>query len=65
MKSNWTKPSNGQELGKNWCLSVPYHDIDFIEEAKAVAKLRGCKSVSQYVRTVVWEDIREAKKILT
>ena len=30
-------PSDAYEVGKNWCISVPYHDLRIIEEAKVLA----------------------------
>ena len=57
-------PSDAYEVGKNWCISVPYHDLRIIEEAKVLAKKRNCKSVAQLVRKVVWKEIRKEKELL-
>ena len=40
-------PSDAYEVGKNWCISVPFHELKLIEEAKVLAKKRNCKSVAQ------------------
>ena len=58
-------PSDAYEVGKNWCISVPYHDLRIIEEARILAKKRNCKSVAQLVRKVVWNEIHQAKKLQT
>tara|TARA_Y100000992_G_C20992920_1_gene362804 strand:- start:237 stop:446 length:210 start_codon:yes stop_codon:yes gene_type:complete len=62
-RNNWYY-EDPSELGKNWCLSVPYHDLKLIEETKDMAKKRNCKSVSQYIREVVRNDIRSFKKTM-
>ena len=62
MKNNWYEdPSDAYEVGKNWCISVPFHELKLIEEAKVLAKKRNCKSVAQLVRKVVWNEIHEEK----
>jgi hypothetical protein len=58
-------PIDAYEVGKNWCISVPYHDLRIIEEAKVLAKKRNCKSVAQLVRKVVWNEIHQEKKFQT
>ena len=58
-------PSDAYEVGKNWCISVPYHDLRIIEEAKVLAKKRNCKSVAQLVRKVVWNEIQLEKELQT
>ena len=58
-------PSDAYEVGKNWCISVPFHELKLIEEAKVLAKKRNCKSVAQLVRKVVWNEIHQAKKLQT
>ena len=58
-------PSDAYEVGKNWCISVPYHELKLIEEAKVLAKKRNCKSVAQLVRKVVWNEIHQEKKLQT
>ena len=65
-RNNWyyDDPTDAQELGKNWCVSVPYHDLRIIEATREMAKHKNCKSVSQYVRRVIWDDIRANKKEL-
>ena len=57
-------PSDAYEVGKNWCISVPFHELKLIEEAKVLAKKRNCKSVAQLVRKVVWKEIRKEKELL-
>ena len=52
-------PSDAYEVGKNWCISVPFHELKLIEEAKVLAKKRNCKSVAQLVR------IHQEKKFQT
>ena len=56
-------PSDAYEVGKNWCISVPFHELKLIEEAKVLAKKRNCKSVAQLVRKVVWNEIQLEKKL--
>ena len=58
-------PNDAYEVGKNWCISVPFHELKLIEEAKVLAKKRNCKSVAQLVRKVVWNEIHQAKKLQT
>ena len=45
---NWyyDDPTDAQELGKNWCVSVPYHDLRIIEATRQMAKHKNCKSIS-------------------
>ena len=57
-------PNDAYEVGKNWCISVPFHELKLIEEAKVLAKKRNCKSVAQLVRKVVWKEIRKEKELL-
>ena len=33
-------PSEAYEVGKNWCVSIPYHELDLIEDVKELAKVR-------------------------
>ena len=56
-------PSDAYEVGKNWCISVPFHELKLIEEAKVLAKKRNCKSVAQLVRKVVWNEIQLEKEL--
>ena len=58
-------PSDAYEVGKNWCISVPFHELKLIEEAKVLAKKRNCKSVAQLVRKVMWKEIYQEKKLQT
>ena len=58
-------PSDAYEVGKNWCISVPYHDLRIIEEAKVLAKKRNCKSVAQLVRKVGCNEIQLEKELQT
>ena len=63
-KNEWYQdPSDAYEVGKNWCISVPYHDLRIIEEARVLAKKRNCKSVAQLVRKVVWNEIQLEKEL--
>ena len=65
-KNEWYQdPSDAYEVGKNWCISVPYHDLRIIEEARVLAKKRNCKSVAQLVRKVVWNEIQLEKELQT
>ena len=65
-KTKWyQEPSDAYEVGKNWCISVPFHELKLIEEAKVLAKKRNCKSVAQLVRKVVWNEIHQEKKLQT
>ena len=52
-------PSDAYEVGKNWCISVPFHELKLIEEAKK----RNCKSVAQFVRKVIWNEIQLEKEL--
>ena len=62
--NNWYQdPNDAYEVGKNWCISVPFHELKLIEEAKVLAKKRNCKSVAQLVRKVVWNEIQLEKKL--
>ena len=61
----YVDPSDAYEVGKNWCISVPYHELKLIEEAKVLAKKRNCMSVAQLVRKVVWNEIHQEKKLQT
>ena len=54
-------PSDAYEVGKNWCISVPFHELELIDEARVLAKKRNCKSVAQLVRKVVWNEIRQVQ----
>ena len=58
-------PNDAYEVGKNWCISVPFHKLKLIEEPKVLAKKRNCKSVAQLVRKVVWNEIHQEKKLQT
>ena len=62
---SYQDPSDAYEVGKNWCISVPFHELKLIEEAKVLAKKRNCKSVAQLVRKVVWNEIHQEKKLQT
>ena len=63
-KNEWYQdPSDAYEVGKNWCISVPYHNLRIIEEARVLAKKRNCKSVAQLVRKVVWNEIQLEKEL--
>tara|TARA_A100001011_G_C13955589_1_gene693072 strand:+ start:201 stop:419 length:219 start_codon:yes stop_codon:yes gene_type:complete len=65
-KNEWYQdPSDSYEVGKNWCISVPYHDLRIIEEARVLAKKRNCKSVAQLVRKVIWNEIQLEKELQT
>ena len=57
-------PSDAYEVGKNWCISVPYHELKLMEEARKLAKRKNCKSVAQLVRKVMWKEIRKEKELL-
>ena len=64
-RNNWYEdPSDAYEVGKNWCISVPYNELRLMDEAKKLAKKRNCKSVAQLVRRVVWDEVYESKKEL-
>ncbi len=53
--NNWYQdPNDAYEVGKNWCISVPFHELKLIEEAMVLAKKRNFKSVAKLVRKVVW-----------
>ena len=56
-------PNDAYEVGKNWCISVPFHELKLIEEAKVLAKKRNCKSVAQLVRKVIWNEIQLEKEL--
>ena len=64
-KKWYQDPNDAYEVGKNWCISVPFHELKLIEEAKVLAKKRNCKSVAQLVRKVVWNEIHQEKKLQT
>ena len=57
-------PSEAQELGKNWCVSVPYHELWLMEDTKMLAKASNSKSTAQYIRNVLKRDIRQNRRIL-
>ena len=59
----YQNPSDAYEVGKNWCISVPFHELKLIEEAKVLAKKRNCKSVAQLVRKVIWNEIQLEKEL--
>ena len=58
-------PNDAYEVGKNWCISVPFHELELIDEARVLAKKRNCKSVAQLVRKVVWNEIHQEKQLQT
>ena len=63
-RNDWYKdPSDAYEVGKNWCISVPYHDLKIMDEARNLAKKRNCKSVAQLVRKVVQNEIQLEKEL--
>ena len=34
-RNDWYEdPSDAYEVGKNWCISVPYHELKLMEEAR-------------------------------
>ena len=57
-------PSEAQELGKNWCVAVPYHELWLMEVTQRFAKASNRKSKSQYIRNVLKRDIRQNRRIL-
>ena len=57
-------PSEAQELGKNWSVSVPYHELWLMEDTKKLAKASNSKSTAQYIRNVLKRDIRQNRRIL-
>ena len=57
-------PSEAQELGNNWCVSVPYHELWLMEDTQRLAKASNSKSTSQYIRNVLKRDIRQNRRIL-
>ena len=64
-RNDWYKdPSDAYEVGKNWCISVPYHDLKIMDEARNLAKKKNCKSVAQFVRKVIWEEIYKNKELV-
>ena len=64
-RNDWYEdPSDAYEVGKNWCISVPYNELRLMDEAKKLAKARNCKSVAQLVRRVVWDEVYKSKKEL-
>tara|TARA_Y200000002_G_scaffold377277_1_gene382613 strand:+ start:6417 stop:6635 length:219 start_codon:yes stop_codon:yes gene_type:complete len=64
-RNDWYEdPSDAYEVGKNWCISVPYNELRLMDEAKKLAKKRNCKSVAQLVRRVVWDEVYKSKKEL-
>ena len=62
---SYQDPSDAYEVGKNSGISVPFHELKLIEEAKVLAKKRNCKSVAQLVRKVMWNEIHQEKKLQT
>ena len=64
-RNDWYEdPSEAQELGKNWCVSVPYHELWLMEDTKKLAKASNSKSTAQYIRNVLKRDIRQNRRIL-
>tara|TARA_B100000212_G_C27256674_1_gene482601 strand:+ start:487 stop:705 length:219 start_codon:yes stop_codon:yes gene_type:complete len=64
-RNDWYKdPSDAYEVGKNWCISVPYHDLKIMDEARNLAKKKNCKSVAQFVRKVIWKEIYKNKELV-
>ena len=64
-RNDWYKdPSDAYEVGKNWCISVPYHDLKIMDEARNLAKKKNCKSVAQFVRKVIWKEIYKNKEFV-
>ena len=64
-RKDWYKdPSDAYEVGKNWCISVPYHDLKIMDEARNLAKKKNCKSVAQFVRKVIWKEIYKNKELV-
>tara|TARA_B100001057_G_scaffold459197_1_gene509146 strand:+ start:603 stop:824 length:222 start_codon:yes stop_codon:yes gene_type:complete len=56
-------PSDAYELGKNWVISVPYHELSLIEQVKEVAKANNCKSTAQYVRRTLREKVTAHRQL--
>ena len=64
-RNDWYQdPSDAYDVGQNWCISVPYHELKLMEEARKLAKRKNCKSVAQLVRKVMWKEIRKEKELL-
>ena len=64
-RNEWYEdPSDAYEVGKNWCISVPYHDLKIMDEARNLAKKKNCKSVAQFVRKVIWKEIYKNKEFV-
>ena len=64
-RNDWYKdPSDAYKVGKNWCISVPYHDLKIMDEARNLAKKKNCKSVAQFVRKVIWKEIYKNKELV-
>ena len=57
-------PSEAYEVGKNWCVSIPYHELDLIEDVKELAKATNCKSTAQFVRNTLKREIRNYRREL-
>ena len=49
------------DYGKNICWSIPYHELKLIPEMDRRASLKNLTR-SQYLRTLVKEDIRNGAK---
>ena len=64
-RNEWYENSrDAYEVGKNWCISVPYHDLKIMDEARNLAKKKNCKSVAQFVRKVIWKEIYKNKELV-
>ena len=64
-RNEWYEdPKDAYEVGKNWCISVPYHDLKIMDEARNLAKKKNCKSVAQFVRKVIWKEIYKNKELV-
>ena len=64
MPSIFNKQSNREKVdyGINLCLSIPYHKLHLVETMDKRAAETHAQSRSHYVRRLIEEDERNAKK---
>jgi|TARA_X000000368_G_scaffold362624_1_gene307388 hypothetical protein len=64
MPSIFNKSSNREKVdyGINLCLSIPYHKLHLVETMDKRAAETHAQSRSHYVRRLIEEDERNAKK---
>ena len=61
VQHNQTSGRRGNDYGKCICLSVPYHELDLIDDMDRLSHLELCSSRSQYIRKLIRRERNKLK----